>query len=127
MLSRVLVFKVNRLVGDHVDGSRLGLLGRRRVRRRGDVTLLGPSFRIFLRSLELATQLQAYSSSWRHRDGCICQREPGILLVTPDESPITHLVLRSLGLELFATRHTGFSDKLLDHVDRWSEVTNMLG
>jgi hypothetical protein len=40
--------------------------------------------------------------------------------------PITHLVLCSLGLELFATRCTSFSDKLLEHVDCWSKVTKVL-
>jgi hypothetical protein len=79
MLSRALVFKGVRLSGDHVDGSRLGLLSRRRARRRGGAALLGPALRVFPRSLELSTLLEAFLSSWRHRDGCVCRRELGSL------------------------------------------------
>ena len=97
-----------------------------RARRKGDTTLLGPVLHVFLHRLKLPTLSEDFLSSWCHCDGCICRRELGSFLVTPDEAAITHLVLRSLRLELFVTRRAGFSDKLLDHVDYRNEVANML-
>ena len=47
-------------------------------------------------------------------------------VVTPAKASITLFVLSSLGLELLATRHAKFSDKLLDHVDCCSGITKML-
>jgi hypothetical protein len=58
MLSRVVVKVVRR--DDHVDGCGLGLLSRRRARRRGGAALLGPALRVFLHILELATLLEAF-------------------------------------------------------------------
>ena len=124
MLSRVVVKVVRR--DDHVDGCGLGLLSRRRARRRGGAALLGPALRVFLHILELATLLEAFLSYWRHCDSCIYRRESGNLVVTPTETPITHLVMWSLRFELVATRRAGLSNKILDHVDCWSEVANML-
>ena len=57
-LSRVVVKGVRR--DDHVDGCGLGLLSRRRARRRGGAALLGPALRVFLHILELATLLEAF-------------------------------------------------------------------
>ena len=124
-LSRALAFKG----GDHVDGSRLAFLSRRARRGRGLAllgALLGPALGILLDRLELTALVEALLSSWRHGDRCVRRRQPRSLLVTPIEAPITHLVLRSLGLELFATRRTIFGHELLDHIDGCSVVTKML-
>ncbi len=126
MLSGALVSKGVRLGGDHVDDSRLTLL-RRRARRGGDTALLGsPALGILLHCFEFAALLEALLSSWHHRDRCVRRLHLRSLLVTTTEAPITHLVLCSLGLELFATRCTSFSNKLLEHVDCWSEVMKVL-
>ena len=45
------------------------------------------------------------------------------LLVTPTEAPSMLSLIATLGLNCLP--HDSFSDKLLDHVDCWSEVTKM--
>ena len=112
--------------GEHVHSPRLGLFSRSRAGRGGGgATLVGPALGVLLLRLELATLLEAFVGSWRHRDSRIRRRRSGGLLVALVKAAIAEPVPRRLRLELLATRRAGFSDEILEHIDNRSEVTDM--